>query len=273
VSILDETGQFESRPLGLPNVSYGPFRLLEAVPWLMLATACRFIAPPGALGVVAAHSLSSVCIFLAFLLAARRMIEFSGARASFGKLEFREQLTLAREVLLRIAALIVVASVMGLIVPILLGFPTLSLWVGGSLIWGLDCVAFDSFNIIEKTWSASLGTMMFLMIVGVRHSMQVSGRISCKVSLSYAVRQFAARVRYMGPGFLAVLFIQISLSAVQGSVRGVVLSLLHAAAPALIKKSVYFCFVFGFASVRLWATLAVLVFAWRLSRRADFQKA
>jgi hypothetical protein len=38
-------------------------------------------------------------------------------------------------------------------------------------------------------------------------------------------------------------------------------------APQSIKNLMYFFFVFGFATVRLWVTLAVLVFALRESYR------
>ena len=60
-----------ARKFDLPSVSYGPFRFLEAVPWLMLAAALRIFAAGRAPGIqVAATIVVSFAIFLAFLLAA-----------------------------------------------------------------------------------------------------------------------------------------------------------------------------------------------------------
>ena len=87
------------RPIELPNVSYGPFRLLEAVPWLMFATAVRFVVYGKTALMLPAMVLESVAIFLALLLAARRMIEFTDGRTDLGKLSFIQQLVLARKVL------------------------------------------------------------------------------------------------------------------------------------------------------------------------------
>src|SRR5262245_8341365 len=103
-----------SRARALPTVSYGPYGLIEAVPWLMLAAAFRFAgyAAP-ALG-VPAFVLASLALFLAFLLAARRMIEFADGTTQLGKLSFSEQMQLARRILrdvllLLVAAMIIVA--------------------------------------------------------------------------------------------------------------------------------------------------------------------
>ena len=57
------------------------------------------------------------------------------------------------------------------------------------------------------------------------------------------------------------------MSAVQGEVRGLIWYFFQTGAPQPIKNLVYFFFVFGFATVRLWVTLAVLVFALRESYR------
>ncbi len=87
------------QPIRLPNVSYGPFRLLKAVPWLMLATALRFIrARLGPLGGPLAIAAWHAAIFLAFLLAARRMIELTDGHTELGALSFRQRLELTRKV-------------------------------------------------------------------------------------------------------------------------------------------------------------------------------
>jgi hypothetical protein len=84
------------RSLALPTVSYAPFRLLEAVPWLMFAAAMRTLTVRPFPVWLAADICSDVSIFFAFLLAARRMIEFNNGRTKLGRLTFSEQLKLAR---------------------------------------------------------------------------------------------------------------------------------------------------------------------------------
>jgi hypothetical protein len=261
VSSIAQAQQPERAPIRLPNVSYGPFRLCEAVPWLMLATSFRFLAPQTVATMVTMHSLSGVCIFLAFLLATRRMIEFSGGDAAFAGLDFREQLILARNVLWRVVALILAAS--------LLAGLTISFLAGWSLLWGVDGIAFDPFNLTETAWSSLLAAIILLMIVGAESGEPTSGRTSNEVSLHGAIRELAARLRHMAPALLAVMLIHVTLSAVQGVAREAMWAFWRTSdTPGMVKQLVYFFFVFGFASVRVWATLATLIFALRRSYRA-----
>ena len=90
-----------SRPgtRALPTVSFGPYGLLEAVPWLMFAAAMRFLGYSNAAFALPALILSSLALFLAFLLAARRMIEFADGTTQLGKFSFHDQLLLARNIL------------------------------------------------------------------------------------------------------------------------------------------------------------------------------
>lgn len=79
------------QPIRLPTVSYGPFRLTEAVPWLMLAAAMRVLMVKGGLVWLFASVCSDIAIFLAFMLAARRMIELSDGKTALGRLSFAQQ--------------------------------------------------------------------------------------------------------------------------------------------------------------------------------------
>jgi hypothetical protein len=285
VSSTAETQRPAITPIELPNVSYGPFRLFEAVPWLMLATSFRFLAPQTVGTMLTMHTLSGVCIFLAFLLATRRMIEFSGGRAPFGTLDFDEQLELARDVLWRIVVLIFVAG--------MLAAATVSPLAGGSLLWGIDGIAFDPVNLIATAWSSLLAAIILLMIVGAgqaspsgrvpvidairamrhRHGAPAVSKTSGHVTLFGAMRELAVRCRHMAPAVVAVVLIHVTLSAVQGRVRVVESAFWATNAPGMVKQTVYFVFVFGFASVRLWATLATLIFALRRSYRATAARA
>jgi hypothetical protein len=256
----------------------------------MLATSFRFLAPQTVGTMLTMHTLSGVCIFLAFLLATRRMIEFSGGRAPFGAVDFDEQLELARDVLWRIIVLIFVAGMLAAV--------TVSPLAGGSLLWGVDGIAFDPVNLIATAWSSLLAAIILLMIVGAvqasptpgqgsgrvtvfdvvramrhRHGAPALAKTSGHVTLSGAVRELAMRYRHMAPALVAVVLIHVTLSAVQGRVRVVEAAFWATNAPGMVKQTVYFVFVFGFATVRLWATLATFIFALRQSYRAAAARA
>lgn len=104
------------QPIRLPTVTYGPFRLLEAVPWLMLAAALRTLQVQGGLMWFVAGEASDFSVFIAFLLAARRMIELADGQTGLGKLSFAQQLSLARKVLTPIVIMMVIVSIMMVIV-------------------------------------------------------------------------------------------------------------------------------------------------------------
>src|SRR5262245_32571059 len=100
-----------SRSAAPPSVSFGPYGLLEAVPWLMFASALRFLAymkPVIALPAIVGASFS---ILLAFLLAARRMIEVADGTTQLGTLTFADQLRLAKRILRHVVILLVCASI------------------------------------------------------------------------------------------------------------------------------------------------------------------
>lgn len=239
------------QPVRLPTVSYGPFRLMEAVPWLMLASALRIVAVVvhGLVGLLAAVC-SDVAIFLAFLLAARRMIEMTDGETGLGRLSFTEQLLLARKVLVPIILMMLFA---GIAVA-----ATGAGWMAQNLMLGVDGIAFDQYTAIGMAWSAFLAAVMLLMVLRAE-----SGG---DATLPAAFREFWQRASCMVPAILAVAAAHVGLSVVQGMVRAVVYALWHVPGPPqLMRTFVFVLFIFGFATVRLWVTLAVLTFGLRES--------
>jgi hypothetical protein len=241
------------QPAYLPTVSYGPFRLMEAVPWLMLASALRIIAVVvhGLVGLLAAVC-SDIAIFLAFLLAARRMIELTDGKTGLGRLSFTEQLLLARKVLVPI---ILMMLLVGMAVA-----ATGALWTAQNLMLGVDGIAFDQYSAIGMTWSAFLAAVMLLMVLRAE-----SGG---DATLLAVLRELWQRALCMVPAIIAVAAAHIGLSVLQGMVRVVVYAFWHVPGPPqLMRTFVFVLFVFGFASLRLWVTLAILTFALRESYR------
>lgn len=144
------------RPRVLPTVSFGPYVLLEAVPWLMLASASRFLAYMKPLVALPAIVLASFSIFLAFLLAARRMIEFADGTTRLGTFTFADQLRLAKRILRHILVLLFGATIAVAVVA-----PKSAVF----MLAGLDGMAFDQFSKLGMVWSAILAAIVLLMVV------------------------------------------------------------------------------------------------------------
>ena len=60
-----------------PNVSFGPFRFFEAMPWLVLAASMRVIAFNSPLIAIPATVFASIAVLHAFLVVTQRSIELA----------------------------------------------------------------------------------------------------------------------------------------------------------------------------------------------------
>ena len=218
----------------------------------MLATALRIVQSMGGLQALFAAICADLSVFLAFLLAARRMIELTDGQTGLGKLSFAEQLMLTRKVMIPILVFMLVAAIVV--------FGVGARWTGLHLLVGFDGIAFDQFTYLGMMWSAVLATTTLLLLLKVENG---GGS-----SLAAVFKELWRRSPCMVPAIIAVTAAHIGLSAVQGIVRIGVYAFWHSSAmPLLGRKMVYFFFIFGFASIRLWVTLAILTFALRESYR------
>jgi hypothetical protein len=224
---------------------------LEVVPWLMLAAALRLVAYFHAKVALPAIVLASFALFLAFLLAARRMIEWAESCTQLGTLGFIEQLALARTILRRVVVLLVIVS--------LLVFIFVSRELAPAMLLGCDGIAFDQRSKLGMVWSSILAAIVLLLVV--------QAGAGEKISLSGALKDLVARRAWLLPAIAAVAIAQLGLSFVQGAVRHLVALFAQTDAPAIVINLVFFAFIFGFATIRLCATLAILTFALRESYR------
>jgi hypothetical protein len=232
--------------------AFSPAFLVETVPWLMLAAALRVVIFFGGLAAVPAEVGANAAIFIALLLCARRTIEFTEGTTQLGYFSLTDQLVLAYRVLHPVG-LVIVGLYIGLS---LVGARTLA----PSFYFGFDGIAFDQYSNLGRLWSAVVAAVILLMVVRYEHGQ--------KPSLLGALREFAARWKHLLVGIVVAALFQILLSPIQGMARwGVYLFWTETAAPEVLKAAVYFTFIFGFATVRLWITVAILIFALRQSHR------
>jgi amino acid permease len=178
-----------------PNVSFGPFRFFEAMPWLVLAASMRVIAFNSPLIAIPATVFASIAVLNAFLVVTQRSIELAHGQTAWAP-DFTEQSRLTRAILWRIGLLMLAASIAVLAA----GYTT----AAPHMMSGLDGMAFDQFTEIGKFWSAAVAALTLLMIVGAERN---RGR----VRFWDAAAEFARRGLWLGAAVIALGIIYLGL--------------------------------------------------------------
>jgi hypothetical protein len=236
------------------TTSFGPFRFIEALPWIVLATAMRVVAYSGGPATLPAIIIASMAILLAFVLVAQRSIELADGQTGLGSLTLWEQIKLARAILGRIVLLMIAAAS----VVAMSGYTSLA----PNLMLGLDGMAFDQFTMIGKFWSATVASFVLLMIVRADAN---HGAVDFFATLN----ELARRSFWIGAAILALGAIYLTLGYVQGLVRHAVW-IYGQTSPhgTFVRNLVFFVFIFSFAMLRLWITLIVLTYGLKYSYRS-----
>ena len=232
------------RQHAFPNVSFGPFRFFEAMPWLVLAASMRVIAFNNPLIAIPAIIFASIAVLHAFLVVTQRSTELAQGQTSLGARTFTEQSRLTRAMLWRVGLLMIGATTAAAAA----GYTS----VAPQLMHGLDGMAFDQFGDVGKFWSAFVAALILLMIVDADQN-------RWRVSFRRTVEEFARRSLWLGAAIIALGVIYLGLGVGQGLIRNALwqfyqTSLLH----PWIKNLIFFVFIFSFAMLRLWVTLLVL---------------
>lgn len=239
------------RQQSLPQVSFGPFRFLEALPWLAMAAAMRVIAFGGGTVAFPAIVVAAIAVLHAFLVVAQRSIELNDGQTSLGDLGFAEQFRLSRAILWRIA-LIMLATGCALLAA---GYTSLA----PHMMDGLDGMAFDQWTNVGKFWSAFIAALILLMIVDAE-------RNQGQVSFVRAIGEFARRGVWIGGAAVALGVVYLGLGLGQGFVRSAIWNFWQVASASQFSKNlIYFVFIFGFAMLRLWITLLILTYGLKQS--------
>ncbi len=234
-----------------PNASFGPFRFLEALPWLVLAATMRVVAYGGGPVALPAIIVASISVLLAFVLVTQRSIELANGQTGLGSLTLFEQFKLVRGILGRIALLMVAAA----LAVYFAGYATFA----PNMLLGLDGMAFDQFTIIGKFWSAAVASLVLLMIIGADANNGAIGFFP-------AVNELGRRFVWIGAAIVVLGAIYIGLGFVQGLARHAIWVYGQTAPHGhFVKNLIFFVFIFSFAMLRLWITLLVLTYGLKQS--------
>ncbi|WP_018322576.1 hypothetical protein [Bradyrhizobium sp. WSM2793] len=238
-----------------PETSFGPFKILHALPWLILAAAMRVIAFGGGAVALPAIIIADISVLLAFFATAQQSIEAAGGQSSLGALTLGEQFKLSFSILWRIMLVMIAAALSAR----LAGFEA-----SYHLLAGLDGMAFDQFTHPGRFWSAWIATIVLLMIVRAE-------RDDGRVALFGAIGEFARRGLWLGAALIALGVINVALAYGQEAVRSAIWNFWQTSSASQFSKNlIYFVFIFSFAMLRLWITLTILTLGLRQSYvRAD----
>ena len=245
--------QLELKP-ARPETSFGPFRLLHALPWLILAAAMRVIAFGGGAVALPAIIVSNISVLLAFFATAQQSIQAAGGQSSLDTLTLGEQFKLSFSILWRITLVMIAAA---------LGAAAAGLEASSHLLAGLDGMAFDQFTHPGRFWSAWIAAIVLLMIVRAE-------RDDGRVALFAAIGEFARRGLWLGAAVVALGIVNVALAYGQGAVRTAIWNFWQTSSSTQFTKNlIYFVFIFSFAMLRLWITLSVLTLGLKQSYVRD----
>jgi hypothetical protein len=236
-----------------PDTSFGPFRFVDAVPWLMVALACRIISADGSQLLLWLLGLcgTSIAVLLAFMAVARRVFEMFDRPAYLHDQSLDQEVQLS----LRIFGCLAIVTIGATLLTAVLGQASIASY----FLLGLDGMAFNGPTVFGRIWSAVVAAMVLLLVLGVDRD---SGKISVASTLRGAIHH---GVRF-GAAVVVLVAVYVALGSVQGWVRNEIWGFWPiAAAGQYTKNLIYFMFTLGFAVARLWATVLILTYGLKQS--------
>lgn len=236
-----------------PGVSFGPFLILEALPWLLLATVTRGQARmmESGLGLLLLL-LSGAALFFAFLIASQNMIRSAGGVTGLGRLPFSDQWKLAWSVVWRLLVFFLAAVVAARLLD-MNKFSAAAAWLG------FDGIVFSWPNRWHPAWNALIATLVFLMVV--ERGMDRKPR-------AWAVAvQFFKRRRHLIPAIVTITFFLLFMDLIQPLIGGLLQPIYDNLPAGPARNLVYVGFIFVFGYVRLLVTIMVLTLAIKASYR------
>jgi hypothetical protein len=230
--------------LSRPETSYGPFRFFEAVPWLLLAEAFRVVGA-SARPVLALLALIFECIgvLMAFNAVARRAFPLLALPVPLHGLSIGDEIRLCLRIFWRIAAVIIVATVLASCAGLKDDAPY--------FVWGLTGMAFNQLSYVGRIWGAVIAVLVLAMLLDADRTGTPTLASAIRRLGEHGVR-FGAHIAalaifYVGWGIIQILL----FNAIWRT------SALGGADPHS-KGLIFFVVTFVFAFVRLWATLLIL---------------
>jgi hypothetical protein len=243
-----------AQSLARPDVSYGPFRYFEAVPWLLLAEACRFSAVSlGVLAALLSLIAESIAVLMAFNAVAKRAFPLLDRPAPLQGTPLAREFRISLRIFWRLTMVLIVVS-------------TLVSYLGYSFeapafAHGLVGVAFNQLSFPGRAWTAVIAALILLLLLDADRTgkpVLVSAlRRLPEHGFRFVAAVAALAAFYVGWGAIQILlFNAIWSTPVFGG------------ADQKTKNLIFLGVTFVFAFMRLWATVLILASALKPSDQA-----
>lgn len=241
---------------GLPLTGYGPFRYAGAAFWLLLASQFRVQVFNG---FAPAWILATFSILLATISATHQTIERMQGSTSIGAMGLGELLSLSRLVCRRLLPLVFVSL---LVWTFLRKLGVNCDFLASAIVSSVDGIAFDGGDVATIAFNAAAGLLIFMIIVA-----RGTGQ---DTSLGAVTGEIGKRAMHLLPALLIVFCMLLIVSTVQGQIRGPVFALARAyGGDTTAGRATFFCYVVGFAFLRLFT----LVFLYASALRRSYMQA
>lgn len=256
IAMADEiTGPVDYRRPARPwwRIGFGPYLLVESMPWLFLAMTLRTIAfaQPTPTAMLLYYGAQFV-LLLAFSIVSGRMIAMAGGITVLNSLPMREQWWLSWAVVWRMIFV-------GLIATYIARLAGMNVNEAARFVQGFDGIAFNKHFDVLLVWSPVVAAVAFLMLVE-----KGMGR---PATLLGGLRSLLMRRRHMLAAVAIIIPCVFMLNLLQRFVGPGVRRFVDGFLPERLLVFSVICFLFVFAFARLWLTVCLLTYALRRSYR------
>lgn len=234
-----------------PDTSFGPFRFLEAVPWLLLALACRVAGAAGTWLTLLTLIAECIAILMAFNAVARRAFELFDRPSPLERMSLAQEFRLSLRILWRVAVVLVAVAVVAACLGLSSAPPYLLL--------GLDGMAFNQPGLFGRACAAPVAALVLLFVLGADRETGKPTFKSAFHGLAEHGFRFAVMVAVVGTFHVVWGAVQVMLLNAVWSIP------VFGGADQHTKNLIYFGVAFGFAFARLWVTLLILTYGLKLS--------
>lgn len=230
-------------------LSFGPYLVVEATPWLLIATIVRLRSHAPATFLIGTQ-LAQLLVFMAFLLMSQRIISLLGGGTSLPRLPFRQQLLLGGAILWRV----LIMSIVVLVAAKYFGSSRIPFFY----MLGIDGIVFPWYGQSIPLLSAFMATFAFLMVT--------EKGLERKPTFRNVFTQFRLRWTYLLPAMLIVGLFLSGADALQAFTTAA-LEPLYVASAGPFQRYFYTGYFLGYSYLRLWIVVVILTYALRASYR------
>lgn len=238
--------------------TFGPLRVSEAIPWLLMATATRVVGH--SIGTTLAEMLANLftqcLVFMAFVAVTHTIITESGGKSQIDTISLLAKAKLMRNVVGKIVAFVFYAAIVSILLIMLLGIESKSgVYIPANWLISFSGMAYPDGTLICRFYAAIVAVMLYLFVISAATSRPVtwtelrSSFWDHRMTLFFAMILIASIMIFVNAAQLE-LYVFVYRDILAGKVSDGLF---------------YLFYQTSFAFLRLWVTLYILTGALKYS--------